>query len=194
MQSAKHIQPGTKVGLKLTTAERRLILDDLMSLDDNYAEAIRETPADQPVKFTLDEWEDFGGYIAAEANHTQDKKLGKKLDAIFNKVQKILDTYTDEEPPKTVKIEDARKAKVLSDQALEITQWVAKVLVGAEQLDIKNKPLKTLLAFTRTTGRSAACTWHLNGDQGQAGEEGNVFHFGGSRRDGDGSRRRPFGW
>ena len=81
-------------------------------LDDEYPDAIRKTPADQPVKFTLTDWDDLGGYIAAESNHTTDKRLGKRLDAIFAKVQKLLDTYTDEEPPKTVKIEEARKAEV----------------------------------------------------------------------------------
>ena len=111
MPTRKHIEPGTKIGLKLTAAERKLILDDLMCLDDSYAEVIRDTPADQPVEFTLDDWDGLGGFIAAEANHTEDRKAGKKLDAIFNKVQKILDTYTDEEPLKTLKIEDARKAK-----------------------------------------------------------------------------------
>ncbi len=142
MSARKHIQPGTKIGLKLTAVERKLILNDLMSLDDNYIQVVRDTPADQPVQFTLDEWDDFGGYIAAEANHTEDKKLGKKLDTIFNKVQKILDTYTDEEPPKTLKIEDARKSKVLSDKAVEIAKWTAKVLVAAEHSGIKNKPLE----------------------------------------------------
>jgi len=98
MPTRKQITATTKVPLKLTAAERKLILDDLMSLDDNYAQAIRETPTTRPVQFTLDEWEDFGGYIAAEANHTPDKKVQKKLDAIFQKVQNILDAHTDEEP------------------------------------------------------------------------------------------------
>lgn len=142
MDRRKRIKPGTNVGLKLTAAERKLILDDLMVLDDSYAQAIRETPTDRPVQFSLDEWEDFGGYIAAEANHTEDKKLGKKLDAIFNKVQKILDTHTDEEPPETLNIEEARKAKQLSDQAVQIAQWTAQVLVEAEQLGLKDKPLE----------------------------------------------------
>jgi hypothetical protein len=96
MAAHGRIKPGTKVGLKLTAAERRLILDDLLRLDDNYAKVIRETPPNQPIQFTLDEWEDFGGCIAAEANHADDKNLGKKRDAIFNKVQKVLDTYADE--------------------------------------------------------------------------------------------------
>ena len=142
MNTRKHIKPGTKIGLNLTAAERKLILDDLMSLDDNYVQVIRDTPANQPVQFTLDEWDDFGGYIAAEANHTEDKKLGKKLDAIFNKVQKVLDTHTDEELPKTLKIEDARKAKAISNQAVEIAEWVAQVLVAAKKLGINNKPLE----------------------------------------------------
>jgi hypothetical protein len=142
MDRRKHINPDTRVGLTFTAAERRLILDDLVCLDTDYAQVIRETPTDQPAQFTLDEWEDFGGYIAAEANHTNDKKLGKKLDAIFNRVQKLLDTHTDEEPPKTVRIEDARKARLMSDQAVQIAEWVAQVLVAAEQLGIKNKPLE----------------------------------------------------
>jgi len=142
MNTRKHIQPGTKIGLKLTATERNLILADIMSLDDNYAQVIRDTPANQPVQFTLDDWDDFGGYIAAEANHAKDKKSGKKLHTIFNKVQKILDTHTDEEPPKTLKIEDAKKAKVLSDQAVKIAEWAAKALVAAEEMGIKNKPLQ----------------------------------------------------
>lgn len=142
MARRKQVKPGTKVGLKLTAVERKLILQDLMCLDDRYAQTIRETPPSQPVQFTLDEWEDLGGYIAAEANHTDNRRLGKKLDAIFDKIQKILDTHTDEDPPKTLKFEDARTTKVLSDQAVKIAEWVAQVLAAAEKLGIKDKPLK----------------------------------------------------
>jgi hypothetical protein len=141
MDRRKQITPNTKIGLKFSEAERKLILD-LMCLDDKYAKVIRDTPADEPVQFTLNDWDDFGGYIAAEANHTEDNKLGKKLDAIFNKIQKILDTYSDEEPPKTLKIEDARKAKGLSDQAVQIAEWTAQVFIAAEKLGIKDKPLE----------------------------------------------------
>lgn len=103
MDKRKHIQSRTKVGLKFTAAERKL-LEDLMCLDDNYVQIIRDTPADQPVQFTLDEWDDFGGYIAAEANHAKDKKLGEKLDNLFSKIQEILDTQTEEEPSATLRI------------------------------------------------------------------------------------------
>ena len=143
MSKPKHIRPDELVGLKITAAERNLLCEDVTFLDDEYPDAIRQTPADQPVKLTLADWDDLGGYIAAESNHTTDKKLGKKLDAIFDKIQKLLDTYTNEEPPKTVKIAEARKAEELSKRAVQVAEWVAKVLVGAEELGIKHKPVKT---------------------------------------------------
>ena len=130
MPHPKHIRPDEKVGLKFTASERKLILDDVMCLDEQYADAIRQTPVNEPVEFTLDDWGDLGGYIAAEANHTEDKKLRKKLDAIFNKVQKILDSYTDEELPKIVKLKDARKSKITPDYAVQISRCVAQAAHG----------------------------------------------------------------
>lgn len=125
----KQILPGEKVPLKLTATERKLVLEDLMCLDQDCEQIIRSTPSGKPVMMTLDELEDFGGYIAAESNHCDDKKKQKKLDAIFEAVQGVMDNYTDAEPPKTVKIEDARKAKVISDQAVQIAQFAARRLL-----------------------------------------------------------------
>jgi hypothetical protein len=31
------------------------------------------------------------GYMAAEANHTDDEKIGKKLDRLFERLSRILD-------------------------------------------------------------------------------------------------------
>jgi hypothetical protein len=142
MSSKKHIQPGEMVPLNLTAPERKLVLEGLLCLDQEYEQVVREAPAGKPVMMPLDDLDDFGGYIAAEANHSKDKKKQKALDAIFQKVQDLLDKFTDEEPPQTVKIEDARKAKVVSDQAVQITEWAAKALVAAEQLGIKKKPVE----------------------------------------------------
>jgi len=138
----KQIQPGEKVSLKLTQTERKLVLEDLMCLDEECEQIIRDTPLGKPVMMTLGDLDDFGGYIAAEANHCDDKKKEKKLDAVFEKVQQLLEKYTDEEPPQTLKIEDARKEKVISDQAVQIAEWAAQALVAAEQLRIKTKPLE----------------------------------------------------
>ena len=41
---------------------------------------------------TLDDMVYFGGYIAEEAKHTDDKRLGRKLDRVFDKCQRFLET------------------------------------------------------------------------------------------------------
>ena len=102
MPAKKYIQSGEKVPLKLTATERNMILEDLMLLDQNYEEIVRNTPSEKPVMMTLDDLEDFGGYIAAEANHCEDKKKQTKLDNIFQKIQKLLYRYSDEEPPQII--------------------------------------------------------------------------------------------
>ncbi len=40
--------------------------------------------------------DELGGFVAAEANHTKDKKLRKELDHLFDRIQTTLDSYTDE--------------------------------------------------------------------------------------------------
>jgi len=141
----KQIQPGEKVPLKLNATERKLVVEDLTCLDRNYVEIIRNTPTGKPVMMTLDDLDDFGGYIAAEANHCDDQKKEKKLDAVFEKVQRLLDSYTDEAAPQTMKVEDARRKKAFSDQAVQIAEFAAKALVSAQQLRIKTKPLDEFL-------------------------------------------------
>ena len=41
--------------------------------------------------------EELIGYIAAEANHTDDKKIGKKLDRLFERLSRILDKEPDDQ-------------------------------------------------------------------------------------------------
>jgi len=98
--SKKHVQADEKVPLKLTATERNLILETVTFISDEYELLIRETPNAEPLMMTLDDYDDFGGYIAAEANHCGDRKLQKKLDTVFQKVQSIFDRYTDEVPDK----------------------------------------------------------------------------------------------
>lgn len=142
MPARKQIRPDEKLPLKLTATERKLILEGLTCLDQEIEQIVRDTATGQPVMMTLDDLDDFGGFVAAEANHCKDKTKGKKLDAIFEKIQGLLDKFTDEEPSKTVKIEDARKEKLIFDQAVQIAQFAAQALVAAEQLGIKKKALE----------------------------------------------------
>jgi hypothetical protein len=156
MPTAKHIAPGAKVGLKLTAAQRKVIVDDLTCLDARYVQVIKDTPAGQPVQFTLDDWDDLGGYVAAEANHAEDKRLGKKLDAIFDKVQNILDTYTEEEPPKTSKTANPRKAGKRKAETATATVFQFKITLNDveppiwRRIQIKDCTLDTLHEHIQT--------------------------------------------
>jgi len=47
------------------------------------------------VKLTLDDLEEIIGYIAAEANHTDDKKLQKELDHLYERLQSTMESYDD---------------------------------------------------------------------------------------------------
>jgi len=136
------INPGQKIDLDLTEAERSHILDDLSYLDPELEAIVRNTPPGQPIKMTLDDLDQLSGCVAAEANHTKNKKLGKNLDRIFDKIAGLLERYTDEPPPKTLKVEDDQKSKIIADQAVFIAEWVAKALAAADQLGIKKKPLE----------------------------------------------------
>ena len=89
-----------KVGIKLSSPQRKLLLEEPISIHKGLAEPIRSTAATAPVRLTLDDWEDLAGHVAAEANHTKDKALRKKLDAIFAKIQDVLEAHPDEEPPR----------------------------------------------------------------------------------------------
>ena len=141
MTAKKQIQPDEKVPLKLSAIERKLVLEDLTCLDKAHEQAVRNSQIGKPVMMTLDGLDNLAGYIAAESNHCEDRKKQKKLDALFEKVQDLLGKYTDEEPPQTFKIEDARKEKLVSGQSIQIAEFAAKALIAAEQLRIKTKPL-----------------------------------------------------
>ena len=44
-------------------------------------------------KYSTDDLEELIGYIAVEANHTDDKKLQKKLAKLFDKLDRFLEKY-----------------------------------------------------------------------------------------------------
>ena len=76
--SKKSIQPGEKVPLKLTATERKALLD-LACLDEECESSVQTTPTGKPVTMSLEDLEDLGDYIAAEASHIEDAKLQKKV-------------------------------------------------------------------------------------------------------------------
>jgi hypothetical protein len=99
MQPArKQVAPGTKLTLALSQDERKLILDDLMScgLTDRQLRTL-EMASKPELSMTLADWEDFGGWVAATGNHARDgSKLQRRADALSDRIQSLLDSYTDE--------------------------------------------------------------------------------------------------
>ena len=140
--SKKQVQSNDKIRLKLTQAQRLLLTEDFILLPSRHEEAIKGTPANEPVLLTLDDLDEIGGYVAAGANHSEDEKKSKKLETIFRKIQKLLDTHTDEELPHTINFEAARKTKTLADNAVQVAEFAATALIAAESMGIKTKPLE----------------------------------------------------
>jgi hypothetical protein len=48
--------------------------------------------------WSLGDIEEIQGHVAASANHTDDPKLEKRLDRIYSKLQRFLDSYDDSGP------------------------------------------------------------------------------------------------
>lgn len=152
-----HIQPGQTLELDLTPVERKTILDELMCLPTEYEAMLKKVHPEQPLLLTLDELEDFSGYIAAESNHTTNKKLRTILDRAFTKMADLLDQFTEEEPtakktgkPPTKKAiakerDEAERQQKISDQAVFLATWAAGVLQAAEQHGAKNKRLESFV-------------------------------------------------
>ncbi len=145
-----YIEPGQKLELDLTPAERKAILDHLTLLPPEYEVMLKKIHPEQPLLLTLDEVEDFSGYVAAESNHTKDRKLRAILDAAYKKMGTLLDTFTDQETPakkRTKKVlavehDAAELHKNISEQATFLATWAAGVLQAADQKRAKNRVLE----------------------------------------------------
>jgi hypothetical protein len=98
-RSVIRVLPGTKLRLRFSEDERRLILDDVtisMGLSDAQTKALEK--AKQPaLSMTLVDWEDFGGYVASASNHARDgSKLQRRADALSDRIQVLLESFTEE--------------------------------------------------------------------------------------------------
>lgn len=92
----KKIPYGTKLPVKLTLRGRDLILDETFC-DTRLLKIAVVTGKGITVEWSLDDIEDVQGFIAAEANHTKNRKLERELDKLFDKLQVYLDSYNDQD-------------------------------------------------------------------------------------------------
>ncbi len=84
-----------RINIRLTTEERNLILDKTFAGDD-LTERLRAAKVEGnhvKVVYTLDEIDDLAGFIAAEANHAEDRKLSSMLEALYDKISDIENKY-----------------------------------------------------------------------------------------------------
>jgi hypothetical protein len=91
----KKIPQGTKIPVILTLKERDIIRDKTFCDPDFGKLGIVESKNIR-LMMSLDDIEDVQGYVASEANHTDNKTPQKQLDRIFQKFQVFLDRYDDQ--------------------------------------------------------------------------------------------------
>ncbi|MDH3472586.1 MAG: hypothetical protein OEM59_02745 [Rhodospirillales bacterium] len=98
MSKPERIAPGEKVPVVLSAEERRLIVDHTFAGPDltSPLETATVSGTQFTVRYTLDDLEELLGYIAAEANHTPDRKLRGRLDRLYDRLQTIEASYVDE--------------------------------------------------------------------------------------------------
>jgi len=92
----KKVPYGTKLPVVLTLKDRDIVRDETFCDPDFGRVGVVEGNKIK-LMMSLDDIEEVQGHVAAEANHTKDKKLQKELDRIFEKFQKFLDKYDDQE-------------------------------------------------------------------------------------------------
>lgn len=84
-----------KISIKFTIEERDLIVNHTFA-DDYLTERLIIAKAEGKyikVSYSLDEIDDLAGFVAAEANHAEDKKLEQKLEKLYDKISDIEDKY-----------------------------------------------------------------------------------------------------
>jgi Mg2+ and Co2+ transporter CorA len=82
-----------EIEIKITPEERDLILD-LTFADEVLTDRLKiaEMRGKHLVaRYSISDLDDLIGFIAAEANHAEDKKLQKKLDRLIDKLERMLE-------------------------------------------------------------------------------------------------------
>ena len=92
----RKIQPDAKITVRMTVRDRALLLEHTFG-DPEYAERLRPAASGRGLvgEYTLDDLEDILGYIAAAANHTEDRKLRGALDALHDRLFRTQRRYDD---------------------------------------------------------------------------------------------------
>ncbi len=94
MMKREIIPMGAELPVKLTLRERNLIREETF-YDPDFAQFALVVSSGIQVDLSLDDIEDIQGYVAAEANHTEDRNLERELDKLSDKLQAYLDKHNE---------------------------------------------------------------------------------------------------
>jgi len=97
MSTRKKIPYGQPIDVAFTDRERALISEHTFADPELTAplDAAERRGTKFIAKYTLDDLDALLGFVAAEANHTKDRKLEKQLRAIFARLSEEMERYDD---------------------------------------------------------------------------------------------------
>jgi repressor LexA len=104
MTQRHHIKPGTRLTFSLSSRERDVIVERAF-LDPEIETRLRAAAVSGSrvvLELTLDDVDDLHGCVAAEANHCDNAKARRALDAVCDRLAALEDRYTDELPAQAV--------------------------------------------------------------------------------------------
>lgn len=86
-----------KIEIRITAKDRDLIMDYTFAGDDltRRLKVAEVNGRYLQVKYTIDELDELVDYIAAESNHAEDTKLQKRLDKLYDKLNRIVEKYNE---------------------------------------------------------------------------------------------------
>ena len=92
------IEPGERVPVRLTPSQRDLIIEHAF-IDPELAKRLHVAEVEGAsiiVLLDLDDLEELLGAVAAEANHAKDERLRRRLDVIWERLNDVAQSHTDD--------------------------------------------------------------------------------------------------
>jgi len=83
-----------KIKMAFTERQRDLLLNHTFA-DDSYAKRLRATDSSKKLfaEYSIGDLEDMLGFVAAAANHAETRQLQDQLDALYDKLEKVIARY-----------------------------------------------------------------------------------------------------
>ena len=129
MAKREHTDDDDKIVLQLTTEQRSLLTDEVTIADDNVRRLVSVAMKDgdtYQIPMTIEEFDLLLDDVATEANNTKNKKLRKKLDALYEYLDDVLWDAADGnvDPELGAKLKGGELSDVLGQFAGKFTEFL----------------------------------------------------------------------